>query len=196
MAKKKEKVSFFEKVEFENSSVANDFLAKENRNIKFKFICAVLAGVGTLVMSLGMNQTTTHIFDSDLMGTIGVIIFVAGIIATLLSGPLNIVKLIWKLGKFCYWVVPFLLVDLAAFVFGLCMGLVVFMYFPVVFAVYNLYQSYRNKVEAEKYIALYSGLTGSYGSTKESNVYECPNCKSQLMYGETRCKNCGASINW
>lgn len=51
-------------------------------------------------------------------------------------------------------IVPLFLFDLIGFVVGISFAFVVFCSLPVVFAGYNLYQSYITKKDAQCYLAL------------------------------------------
>lgn len=65
------------------------------------------------------------------------------------------IKLLFlKAAKFCYWIVPFILFDLIGFVVGLGIAFVAFFAAPVIFAAYNLYQSYITKKDASEFLAL------------------------------------------
>ena len=73
-------------------------------------------------------------------------------IATILTGPKNIVKLIWKCGLFGYWIVPLWIVDLGGFIAGLCLAFIALLTLPIVYALYNLYQTYINMKDAKEFL--------------------------------------------
>ena len=153
MAKKKEKVKLFERVEISGPEFAKELYEKESKKFKFRLICTIAALAATLAFSLflGPLKNLTDIAVIDILVSS---VYIIGMILTVVSGPVGVLKLFLKAGKFCYWIVPFVLFDLIGFIFGLCMALSVFCFAPVVFAAYNLYQSYITKKDASEFLAL------------------------------------------
>lgn len=153
MAKKKEKVKLFEKVEISGPEFAKELYEKESKKFKFRLVCTIAALIATLIFIL-FSGPLSSLSDIAVIETVSIVIYVGGLLCTLLSGPVGVLKLFLKAGKFCYWIVPFILFDLIFFVIGLAVALIAFCVAPVIFAAYNLYQSYLTKKDAQEFLAL------------------------------------------
>ena len=163
MSRKKEKVKLFERIIIEDALNAESIFEKERQRFKFNLICTAIAAIATLIIQVGQTAVGDYLFFG-IFEWIAFAVYVVGVIAAIASGPINSLKLIWKLGTFGYWIIPFWIVDLVGFVAGLAIGLILLIMTPVVTALYNLYQSYLNMKEAEKYLTV-SKINNAY--------YEC-----------------------
>jgi len=146
---KKEKVTFFETPKFENKNAAQLLFEKETNKWKFKVICTIVAGIGSVCGFLIFNNYITN----DLVSEMAAIIWLIGVIAAILSGSLiNYFKVIWKFAKIGWFIIPFFILDILGFVFGGAIGLIIVVLLPVVPAIISLIQAKKNKKEAEKFI--------------------------------------------
>lgn len=160
MSKKtKEKVKLFEKAVLSDAGAARELYEKEDKQFKFRLICTGIALVSTIVSIIGLTVW------SSMPDIIAVISLVLGVAAAILSGPVNVVKLFLKTGKLFYYIMPIFILDIAMFGIGLVFALMIFVFAPVVFTAFNLYQSYINRKDAEAFLALNNNL-------KETTTYE------------------------
>lgn len=127
---------------------------KESRKFKFKAICTALSVLVTICFAFSYTEIGEKVLRSDsLLLILPLDIAVAiGYIAAISTGPLQILKTLFKCGKFAYDLVPILLVDLLIFVIALAVAVVCFGYFPVIFAGYNLYLAYLDLKVAESFL--------------------------------------------
>ncbi len=151
MSRKKEKIKFFERVVIEDVSYAEEVYERESERFKISLICTAVAALGTLLF----NACQTDAFEFlawGVFGWISTLFYGAGLIGTILTGPKNVIKLVWKIGLFGYWIVPFWIFDIFGFIFALCIAFIALVYYPVVYALYNVYQSYTNMKDAEDFL--------------------------------------------
>lgn len=149
---KKENVKLFEKIEITDPEYAKKLYEKESKKWNLKLICTIIAAVGSVCGFLCMSDTLDKTgFLYDLVQ----FVWFVGLVAMLVAGSvINTLKLIFKVGQLGYYIVPFVLLDLIGFVFGLAFGLIITLMLPVVPAAMTLYQSWQNKKTAEEYLAL------------------------------------------
>lgn len=152
MSRKKEKVKFFERVVIEDVSYAEEVYERESKRFKISLICTAVAALGTLLFNVGQTSDALKLLLWGVFGWATVLFYGEGLIGTILTGPKNVLKLIWKVGLFGYWIVPFFGIDLLGFVFSISAALIVLVFYPVVFSLYNLYQSYTNMKDAEDFL--------------------------------------------
>lgn len=152
MEKKKEKVTFFERIEITDPEYAQKIYDKENSRFKLKLVCTGVAFIASICGFIMLNVHNASSFLSGLMG----FLWLLGIVATIIAGSLlNFIKVILKFGKFAYCIVPFILINMVCFVFGALIGFIVCLIFPVVPCGITLYQSYQNLKDTKNYLALY-----------------------------------------
>lgn len=147
----KKKVSLFERIEITDPDYAQKMYDKEVNKFKFKLICTGVALVGSVGGWFLINPISNNFLSTCLS-----VLWLVGVIATIAAGSIgNLFKVIFKFGKIAYNIVPFILIDLVCFVFGLALGFLVCMLFPVVPCAITLYQSKENIRNAKDYLALY-----------------------------------------
>lgn len=152
MSKKIKKVNLFEKVDITDPDYATKLYEKEEQKWKVKLICTAIAALGSVGSMLNGNFLQS---DNDFLAGICGLFWLSGIIAAFISSPINVFKVILKCGSIAYHIVPFLLIDLAAFVLGLGLGFVAVFMLPVIPCLVTLYQSRQNMKYAKDYLALY-----------------------------------------
>ncbi len=152
MSKKMKKVNLFEKVEITDPEYATKLYEKEEQKWKIKLICTAVAGVGS-VCSLATFAASRN--ETTILSGLIAIIWLLGIVASLVASPVNVFKVIFKCGSLGYQVVPFILIDLIGFVFGLAFGILGVAIFPVIPCLVTLYQSRQNMKYAKDFLALY-----------------------------------------
>ena len=204
MSRKKEKVSLFEKEVITNSVQAEAIIEKENKKYKFALVCTGLSLFATSMTLLSFTPLAEWaIFDW--LEVIFIPLWGAGVVATFLTGPMNILKAVIKVGKISWFVVPVFPLDLICFLAGMGFALIALVFLPTLYAAYNLYQSYLNKKNAETFLGLVVSTVSTEEAYKEETqsqsqsqpqVYSCPNCKGTVIYGEPKCKTCGTEFNW
>lgn len=148
---KKEKTSLFEKVEITDPEYAQKIYEKETQKFKLKLICAgvsLLTSISWLLYFLLESVSPTAIEDLLLI-SLGI-----GIIATIVSGPITIIKTIFKVGQIGYTIMPIILLDVFCFIIGIWLALAALLIAPVLHCAVILYQSYKNKKAAEEFLAL------------------------------------------
>lgn len=205
MARKKEKVSFFEKEIIVDYDHAESILKRENIKFKFFLICTGFSLVSTILCLLAFTPLVDLPIFAWLDTVVGDIIFVAGVGGALLTGPIRIVKTIFKVAKFAWFIIPFFPFDLFLGFIALCIAAVAFVVAPVVFAAYNLYMAYLNKKYAELFIAeetTVSNTQDEYVSTikRESQTFKseerrCTNCGEPIKEMYRFCKRCGTATD-
>ena len=152
MSKKMKKVNLLEKVEITDPDYATKLYEKEEQKWKFKLICTSIAAIGSIC---GLIIATGDVPESTIIQALVILPWPAGIIASLVASPINVFKVILKCGSVAYYIMPFILIDLVAFVFGLALGLIAVMMLPVIPCLVTLYQSRQNMKYAKDYLALY-----------------------------------------
>lgn len=146
----KEKVSMFEHISYDDPEYAQKVYEKECGKMKFKGICFAVSIPG----SIGGIMMNVFGVSNDFATDIIAILMLIAIIATLLSGPAIVLKTVWKVVKFGWYIIPFYILDLFGIILGFYASVMCFFTMPSVFAGINLYQSYVNKMDLEKYLAL------------------------------------------
>lgn len=201
MSRKKEKVSLFEKEVITDSGQAEAIIEKENKKYKFALVCTGLSLFATSMTLLSFTPLAEWaIFDW--LEVIFIPLWGAGVVATFLTGPMNILKAVIKVGKISWFVVPVFPLDLVCFLAGMGFALIALVFLPTLYAAYNLYQSYLNKKNAETFLGLIVNTSVTEEKTQTQNteapaqIYSCPNCKGSVIYGEPSCKTCGTAFNW
>lgn len=145
MAKKKEKVVFLEDVQIADKSAAQKLYEKENKWFIFKLICTVISLLGTIIM------VTDSVGKSDIFGYVVIL----GIIACILAaGPFIVIKTCWNFVKLGWYLVPVFPIDICVALCAGVLGLVILLYAPVVYCLFGLAKSYKNKKQAEQYLAM------------------------------------------
>ena len=152
MSKKMKKVNMFEKVHITDPDYATKLYEKEEQKWKFKLICTAIATLGSVGSMLNGNFLQS---DHDVLATICGFLWLGGIVASFIASPINVLKVIFKFGSVAYHLVPFLLIDLVAFVLGLALGFVAAFMLPVIPCLVTLYQSHQNMKYANDYLAMY-----------------------------------------
>lgn len=158
MSRKKEKVKLFKNVEFTDVDYAKQVYDKEKAKFKFKLVCTVISAIGNLAVTVVMSDMLNASGFMLGMQYIATVVFMVGLAATFATGPIQVLKTMFSIGKFCYCIVPFFLFDLIGFLFGLVFALFGLIYFPVLYSLKNLYQSYKDKKEAEEFLAFNNSL--------------------------------------
>ncbi len=146
-----EKNTLFEKVEITDPEYAQKLYEKETQKFKIKVICAgvsLLTSISWLLYFLLESVLPTAIEDLLLI-PLGI-----GIIAAIISGPITIIKTIFKVGKIGYTIMPIILLDIFCFIMGILVALVALVYVPILHCAVILYQSYKAKKAAEEFLAL------------------------------------------
>lgn len=151
MENQKKKVQLFEGVEISDLEYARTVYNKEKSRLKFKLICA---GIALLTSIIWLFSDT--IKDLHVISTVMAIIMSAGYVAALISCPFVIIKTVFKVARFMYALVPFILLDVFAGAIGLVAALFVFLYAPVAYCAIGIYQSYKNLNEAKAFLTYYN----------------------------------------
>lgn len=146
----KEKVNMFEHISYDDPEYAQKVYGKECGKMKFRGICFAVSIPG----SIGGIMMNVFGVMNDLATDIIVILMLIAIIATLLSGSVIVLKTVWKVVRFGWYIIPFYILDLFGIILGFYVSVMCFITIPSVFAGINWYQSYVNKVDLEKYLAL------------------------------------------
>lgn len=147
---KKEKISLFEKIDITEPNFAKKLYSKEKTKCKIKVICVTLAAIGSIC---GYLYIFGEIDKSSAAHDICGVVWFIGLIAAIIAGSvINFFKVILKVGQLGYHLVPFILLDILGFVFGLAFGLMVAVTLPVIPAAMTLYQSWQNLKDAESYL--------------------------------------------
>ena len=152
MSKKIKKINLLEKVEITDPDYATKLYEKEKRKWKFKLICTGIAALGSIA---GLLIGNVNYDGNELLIFFILLSWFSGIIATIITSPINIFRVILKCGSVAYHIVPFLLIDLVAFIFGLTLGFLAVMMLPVIPCLVTLYQSHQNMKYAKYYLAMY-----------------------------------------
>lgn len=129
-----------------------------------KLICAgvsLLTSVSWLIYLLLESVLPTTVEDL-LLVPLGI-----GIIATIISGPITVVKTIFKIARTGWYIIPFFLLDIVVFLFGLIFAVLGLLFVPVLYCAINLYQSNKTKKAAEEFLALDTVM--SKGNHTDSN---------------------------
>ena len=148
-----------DEIEFSSSEYAKQLYIKENKKLKFKIICAAISLFTPLVWVFFFSfkdvpfTTNSQLMD-NVLGFFIVGLFIAGIVATIISNPVQIIKTTFKLAAFGWFLVPFIIADIMAAILGVCVSIIVLMFVPTLHCVVGIYQSYRNKKDAEVYCML------------------------------------------
>ena len=156
MSKKMKKVNLFEKVDITDSDYATKLYEKEEQKWKFKLTCTVIAVLGSIGSLLYANYMNS---DNEFLSSTFAILWLCGMIAAVITSPINIFRVIFKFGSVAYYVVPFILIDLVAFVLGLALGFIAVTMLPVIPCLVTLYQSHQNMKYAKDYLALHNNET-------------------------------------
>ncbi len=148
---KKEKVNFMDKIEFDSSEYAKQLYQKETRKLKFKIICAAISLLTPLAWAVFMfTELGNNLFVGYTMGTF----LYAGIAATIISNPIQILKTTLKAGAFGWYIAPILLIDILTFMLGLAISVIALLLVPTIHCGVGVYQCYRNRKDAEVYFTL------------------------------------------
>ncbi len=150
MKNQKEKEKFFERMEISDPEYAQKVYNKEHNWFKFKLICAGIALPTSIIWFF-----SDAIKDLPVISTVMAIIMSAGYVAALISCPFMIIKTVFKVARFMYALVPFILLDVFAGAIGLVAALFMFLYAPAVYCAIGIYQSYKNLNEAKAFLAYY-----------------------------------------
>lgn len=148
---KKEKISLFEKVEITDPEYAQKLYNKETQKFKLKLICAgisLLTSISWLFYFLLESIMPTTVEDLLLIP------MAVGIIAAVVAGPITVVKTVFKIARTGWHIIPFFLLDIVGFLFGLIFAVLGLLFVPVLYCAIILYQSYNTKKEAESFLAL------------------------------------------
>lgn len=159
---KKEKITLFEKVEITDPEYAQKLYDKETQKFKLKLICAgisLLTSISWLLFFLLESVMPTTVEDLLLIP------MAVGIIVAVVAGPITVVKTVFKIAGTGWRIIPFFLLDIVGFLFGLIFAVLGLLFVPVLYCAIILYQSYNTKKEAEAFLAL--DHTMSKGQTVE-----------------------------
>lgn len=143
--------TLFEKVDITDPEYAQKLYEKETQKFKIKVICAgisLLTSISWLLYFLLESVLPTAVEDL-LLVPLGI-----GIIATIVAGPITVLKTIFKVGKIGYTIMPIILLDAFCFIIGICLALAALLIVPVLYCAVILYQSYKTKKAAEEFLAL------------------------------------------
>lgn len=152
MKKEKNKVSLFEKVNITDPEYAEKLYQKEKKKQKIKLICTGLAAIGSIAGLLYISGSIES--ETLIVAIFGV--WAVGFIAALVAGSfINFFKVVFKFASIIYYIIPFILFDILGFVFGLAIGLIGVVLFPVIPCIITLWQSRQNMKYAKDYLALY-----------------------------------------
>lgn len=146
---KKEKVEIFSKNHFDCFESAQKLYDNENKKFKFKWILGIISIITPICWVIFYND-----YHNEVLEKIVTVPIIIGWIAAIVSSPITIIKSVWKIGRWFWYIVPFFFFDIFGLIFGLALGLIVFAYIPTVYCAIGLYQSYLNKTEAAEYLAL------------------------------------------
>lgn len=151
MKKTNEKPSFIEKEEITNEAYAHELLEKEGKKFKFKLICTCISILTTIMWIVGTGVgKIPEAIEYIIVGILGI-----GILATIISSPIEILKIIGKFIKYGFYVgvanpiFILLTVPLAAL-----LAIFLLIYAPVVYCGVSLYNSYQKKKSAEMFLGL------------------------------------------
>lgn len=159
---KKKKVKFMDEIEFSSSEYAKQLYIKENKKLKLKIICAFISVLTPLVWiflfsfkeKTGAAFTTNSVLADNIIGMVLSVFLLAGIGATIISNPVQIIKTTFKLAEFGWFLVPFIIADIIAAIVCACVSVISLMFVPTFHCAVGIYQSYRNKKDAEVYCML------------------------------------------
>ena len=198
MSNKREKVNFFEREVITDSNHAQSIITREDKKFRFILICTALSLVSSVFGLLAFTPVLDWpIFAWLDIGNISEIIWIIGIVGTILTGPVNVIKAIVKIGTYSWFIIPVFPINLIVFCLAMGFTLVALAIAPVVFAAYNLYISYLNKKEAESFIASFKDSKNNADqSCNHTQVYKCPTCQGMVTCGEDKCQSCGTKFNW
>lgn len=198
MSNKREKVDFFEREVITDSSHAQSIVTREDKKFRFILICTALSLVSSVFALLAFTPVLDWpIFAWLDIGNISEIIWIIGIAGTFLTGPVNVIKAIVKIGTYSWFIIPIFPISLIVFCLAMGFTLAALAIAPVVFAAYNLYISYLNKKEAETFIVSSKESQNKAEQTyNQPQVYKCPTCQGMVTYGEDKCQTCGTKFNW
>ena len=151
MSQHKEKTSLFTKAEIHGVDYAQAMYNEESLKFKIKLICAVISLLSPLSFLISVLFG-----DAGFFNVLETILICIACGATLISNPIISVKTILKFGIIGYWIVPFIIINIFGFVFGIFLALVVFIAFPTFYCIVGLIQSYRNKKDARDYLEMFN----------------------------------------
>ncbi len=171
MKKEKKTISLFEKVKIEDPAYAQKLYDKECLKFKIKLICTVYCAVGSIIISLilwGPLKDYPETLFLDIVAIFGLLSYVACIVG---GGLIKGLKLLGYIGLAAWYIIPIFPIDLIALAVAGVFSLMVLMSAPVIPAAISLYQSYKNKKEAEEFLALSNSANGMYNQNNvESEV--------------------------
>ena len=151
MSQHKEKTSLFTKAEIHGVDYAQAMYNEDSLKFKIKLICAVISLLSPLSFLISVLFG-----DAGFFNVLETILICIACGATLISNPIISVKTILKFGIIGYWIVPFIIINIFGFVFGIFLALVVFIAFPTFYCIVGLIQSYRNKKDARDYLEMFN----------------------------------------
>ncbi len=151
MNKEKAREKLFERVNIADPEYAQKLYDKEKIKLKIKLVCIIIAAMGSICGYIYVfgEQIDKNTFWHSVCG----VMWMLGLLSTLVAGSFfNIFKVIFKVGQFGYNLIPFFLLNLLGFVFGLAFGIIVAITLPVIPCAMTLYQSWQNMNDAEDYL--------------------------------------------
>lgn len=152
MKKEKNKVRLFESVNITDPEYAEKLYQKEKKKQKIKLICTGIAAIGSIAGLLYISGS----IESEALIVAIFAVWAVGFIAALIAGSfINFFKVVFKFASIIYYIIPFILLDILGFVFGLAIGLMGVVLFPIIPCIITLWQSRQNMKYAKDYLALY-----------------------------------------
>lgn len=145
------KNTLFEKVEITDPEYAQKLYEKETQKFKMKVICAgisLLTSISWLLYFLLESVLPTTVEDLLLIP------ITIGMIATIIAGPITIIKTIFKVSKIGWDIMPFFILGMLGFLFGFIFAVLALLFVPILHCAVILYQSYKTKKAAEEFLAL------------------------------------------
>ena len=151
MSQLQKKQSLFTKAEIHGVDYAQAMYNEESMKFKIKLICAVISLLSPLSLLISILFG-----DAGFLNVLETVLVCIACGATIIANPIISAKTILKFGIVGYWIVPFIIINIIGFVFGIFLALVVFIAFPTFYCIVGLVQSYRNKRDARNYLEMFN----------------------------------------
>ena len=148
---KKEKQEFFEEMEFDNVSYAQDMKEECERKLQKISLGLKIAAVSTVfsvLMLFPFNSNVTDIFM--------LLAIVGAIVSYIIGGGLGTaLKAAWKICVVGWFIIPIFPVDLALAMFAFIVACCAFFFAPILFVWINNHQVKKDYQAALKYLSYY-----------------------------------------
>lgn len=151
MSQLQEKTSLFTKAEIHGVDYAQAMYNEESAKFKFKLICAIISLLSPLSLLISVLFG-----DAGFLTVLETVLVCIACGATLIANPIVSAKTILKFGVIGYLIVPFIIINIIGFIFGIFLALFVFIAFPTFYCIIGLIQSYRNKKDAKEYLEMFN----------------------------------------